>query len=112
MTNEDKINVLKRAIADRMKAIKVLREKINGWEGEIIEMEEELNELQAEALSVDAEPVKHGRWIEDDEGFCHCSVCKELSDWEHRYCPNCGAKMDLKTNDKNTEKWRHFEGTT
>lgn len=42
------------------------------------------------------EPVKHGRWSEDDEGFYHCSVCKELSDWEHRYCPNCGAKMDLK----------------
>lgn len=42
----------------------------------------------------DAEPVKHGRWSEDDEGFYHCSVCKELSDWEHRYCPNCGAKMD------------------
>lgn len=42
----------------------------------------------------DAEPVKHGRWSEDDEGFYHCSVCKELSDWEHIYCPNCGAKMD------------------
>lgn len=43
---------------------------------------------------IDAEPVKHGRWSEDDEGFYHCSACKELSDWDHRYCPNCGAKMD------------------
>lgn len=50
MTNEEKIKVLQSAIDARMKAIKELREKIDGWEGEIIEMEEELNELQSEAL--------------------------------------------------------------
>lgn len=50
MTHEEKIKVLKRAIEDRTKATKELREKINVWESEIIEMREELNELQSEAL--------------------------------------------------------------
>jgi len=57
--------------------------------------------------SVDAAPVVHGRWIEnqgyDDDYYYTCSVCK--CDWttidgtptenNMRYCPECGAKMDL-----------------
>lgn len=60
--------------------------------------------------TVDAELIKHGRWIKnDDRSGWHCSVCKiddfyayvrdydtgenKLQDY---YCPNCGAKMDLK----------------
>ena len=41
-----------------------------------------------------AEPVKHGRWI-DGRTLEKCSICgkKGFPDW--RYCPNCGAKMDL-----------------
>lgn len=50
MTHEEKIKVLHRAIEDRIKATKELREKISVWESEIIEMQEELNELQSEAL--------------------------------------------------------------
>lgn len=57
--------------------------------------------------TVDAEPVKHGQWI-NDKGLYKCSVCNEL--WCHwwantvpiermnkmmRYCPLCGAKMTL-----------------
>ena len=53
--------------------------------------------------TVDAEPVRHGRWINhfDDlfpeESTQECSVCHAeqmgtmLND---NYCPNCGAKMD------------------
>lgn len=53
--------------------------------------------------TVDAEPVKHGHWINhfDDlfpeESTQECSVCHAeqmgtmLND---NYCPNCGAKMD------------------
>lgn len=58
-----------------------------------------------EAPTVDAEPVRHGKWI--DEGqyadfFPHhawrCSECGEHvieidTPWG-RYCSNCGAKMD------------------
>ena len=51
--------------------------------------------------NVDAEPVRHGAWVDDK-----CSVCKEyltitLGDEEVKitnikanYCPNCGAKMN------------------
>lgn len=57
--------------------------------------------------AVDAEPVRHGKWIENEgfDGDCYytCSVCH--CDWttidgtptenNMRYCPECGAKMDL-----------------
>lgn len=53
-----------------------------------------------EAPTVDAKPVRHGRWIQDEFGTW-CSVCglyayrdKFDQPWESPYCPNCGAKMD------------------
>lgn len=58
----------------------------------------------ADAPTVDAAPVVHGRWIKASVyGIPHyrCSVCSEYIelDWtanfEYSYCPNCGAKMDL-----------------
>lgn len=57
--------------------------------------------------TVDAEPVKHGKWIDDgqyDNFFPHhewrCSECGEHvleigTPW-FKYCPNCGARMDEK----------------
>lgn len=49
--------------------------------------------------SVDAAPVVHARWELVDEAEPQrygCSKCSCLS-WygTYRYCPNCGAKMDL-----------------
>lgn len=53
----------------------------------------------------DAEPVKHGKWLDDgqyDNFFPHhewrCSECGEHvleigAPW-FKYCPNCGARMD------------------
>ena len=54
------------------------------------------------APAVDAEPVKHSRWIEDG-GWLICLNCESEINvrnslgCENRknYCPNCGAKMDL-----------------
>lgn len=49
---------------------------------------------------VDAEPVRHGRWIEVDVGDCcyRCSECGFIRDAYlldiGNYCPQCGAKMD------------------
>lgn len=51
--------------------------------------------------TVDAEPVKHGKWIETKNGF-HCSNCKgkpgqhptKRGAFLSNFCPNCGAKMD------------------
>lgn len=63
-------------------------------------------DLVDEQPTVDAEPVRHGKWI-NDKGLYKCSVCNNL--WAHwwvvacpedrmykemNYCPNCGAKMD------------------
>lgn len=57
-----------------------------------------------EAPKVDAEPVRHGRWIVHTTwhgmfGLIHseCSECKfdrngDLSSW--KFCPNCGAQMN------------------
>lgn len=43
---------------------------------------------------VDAEPVKHGRWMYP----FYCSACGfepyYSSDLTYNYCPNCGAIMD------------------
>ena len=51
------------------------------------------------APTVDAVPVVHGRWIEN-EGlpYCTCSVCGG-NYWfglyeTLKYCPECGARMD------------------
>lgn len=51
--------------------------------------------------TVDAVPVRHGRWKEDTGGygFWICSHCGFVSEASaayllYRYCPHCGAKMD------------------
>ena len=57
------------------------------------------------APTVDAEPVRHGRWEWNDYGGFgnyHCTVCRHIPygkfPWKYRpdymYCPHCGAKMD------------------
>ena len=64
-----------------------------------------------DAPTVDAVPVRHGRWTADESmytvGEAQCSVCKttfyaddlycvgEKAQSElPNYCPHCGAKMD------------------
>ena len=50
--------------------------------------------------AADVAPVKHGKWEtnSDRPDKLICSVCKCGFDmWKHdphRYCPNCGAKMN------------------
>lgn len=53
------------------------------------------------APTIDAELVKHGRWVERLVNIetlttdLFCSECKFASvNWRYNYCPNCGAKMD------------------
>ena len=56
--------------------------------------------------SVDVQPVKHGRWVQDavyvDETTGEpclawfCNQCGEPQMVGTNYCPNCGAKMDGK----------------
>ena len=69
--------------------------------------------------AADVVPVRHGHWIWDPDGMdwgigaWRCSECRARSPmwWNtdktnpytksgHRYCPNCGAKMDDNKNKK------------
>jgi hypothetical protein len=49
-----------------------------------------------ELPTIEAEPVKHGRWI--DNGICDsmlsaCSICGySCGAYSFNYCPNCGSK--------------------
>lgn len=57
---------------------------------------------------VDAEPVRHGRWIQviAVPSYHYCSYCKSTHKMTMscnkyvllKYCPNCGAKMDGEDN--------------
>jgi hypothetical protein len=61
-----------------------------------------IDHLIANGVTIEAEPVKHGRWIEhewaeEENRFLisnfECSTCH---DWESKtsdFCPNCGADM-------------------
>lgn len=58
-------------------------------------------DMVEDAPTVDAEPVRHGRWGEYEffslspslNGY-PCSNCGQHEDRKTCYCPNCGAMMD------------------
>ena len=61
--------------------------------------EEDLNRVNyllsclCDFLKADAEPVRHGRWIVDDDGNIECSECGHHGVGDN-YCERCGAKMN------------------
>ena len=67
-----------------------------------------LQNIVDEIPAADVEEVKHGEWQNKlyyplTNSYYHiCSVCgKELKiTFTDNYCPNCGAKMDEKENEK------------
>ena len=54
--------------------------------------------------AADVQEVRHGRWISNDlSGYkwaYYCSECGWVDGYpfndRHKYCPNCGAKIDEK----------------
>ena len=58
----------------------------------------------ARTPTADAQEVRHGRWISNELGgykwAYYCSECEWIDGYpfndRHKYCPNCGAKMDGK----------------
>lgn len=52
--------------------------------------------------AVEAEPVRHGQWIEIGAdkrgrgGIQKCTACNGTYPYKCKYCPNCGAMMDAK----------------
>ncbi len=53
------------------------------------------------ARAADVQEVRHGRWLEHQEGkwiYAKCSVCNTVRNTPTNYCPNCGAKMEREQN--------------
>ena len=53
-----------------------------------------------EAPTVDAEPLRHGKWIFNRERYswecseCQCQTGSIFEESKSKFCKNCGAKMD------------------
>jgi len=47
---------------------------------------------------IDKAPIveerKHGLWIDVDLDTSVCSVCKNPQEYETKYCPECGARLE------------------
>lgn len=65
----------------------------------------EMQMLLDKLPTIEAEPVVHGKWIErksihaDGGVVAKCSICEKDVQYlgqRLKFCPNCGAKMDLK----------------
>ena len=58
-----------------------------------------------EIPAIETEPVRHGRWIlkilpiggGDKIRSYLCSECDRYTNMKFDFCPNCGARMDLRT---------------
>lgn len=60
-------------------------------------LDEDIRQFINDAPTIDAEPVKHGMWLPHKIlASSKCSLCRRAFAGETPYCPNCGAKMDLK----------------
>lgn len=55
-----------------------------------------------EVPTVDAVPVRHGRWNNGYE-VQNCSECGYRGKRSYHYCPKCGARMDGGVNDVKTD---------
>ena len=58
---------------------------------------DELYDILEQMPTIEAEPIRHGKWIGDD--LCSCcgnitEVYEEYNAREFEYCPHCGARMD------------------
>ena len=50
------------------------------------------------APTIEAEPLRHGRWERTSDGAARCTACKRKmnpSQYGYAFCGLCGAKMDL-----------------
>ena len=61
-----------------------------------------MEDIMSDIPAADVAPVVHGRWVYGEDVDIQCSVCGadaftegDYRQVKSRYCPNCGAKMDL-----------------
>lgn len=76
-----------------------LRDNVAQLEVELIKSRRKiaLQEATCRQILENYEPVRHGRWIPQDNTYTRfmCSACETRNHAAPTdYCPNCGAKMD------------------
>lgn len=101
-------DALKNHLED-LRSYTILGEKHPYYSGETNALSVVIQNIE-NAPTVDAVPVKHGRWVKmtgmmppECRGHYECSECRWhirgprdscRKEEEQSYCPNCGAKMD------------------
>ena len=85
-----------------------VKEALLGWDYD--PSDEDVEYAIDHIPAADVVTVKHGRWVLGyvEPGYCTpggnrpwiCSECGQVISWRldkpmEKYCPNCGAKMDL-----------------
>ena len=79
-----------------------MKNAIREWQKSLTDFRT-LEEVVDGQPTIEAEPVKHGKWVDSGEKLAcgiikpftiSCSVCgsSQGATWM-KYCPNCGAKM-------------------
>ena len=67
------------------------------WD-DITPTHEEMVELIKRQPTIDAEPIRYGKWIKVSKNLSSCSLCGNCVMTERTsgmfYCQCCGAKMD------------------
>lgn len=64
----------------------------------------QISEILQNMPAADVAPVRHGQWIAFRGGIDkQCSECNWGTDLNipRKFCPNCGAKMDLEDENEN-----------
>ena len=87
------------AYIERESAIKSL---LNDCLGQVSYSREDAADCIRYMDAADVAPVRHGKWLpttkwwQGGSAWKQCSECGRLYCGTPNYCPNCGAKMDLK----------------
>lgn len=98
----DEVKLIDRdEVGAKIQAMYIRREMDYGGENEFCRGMRKALRIIEDAPTIEAEPVKHGHWV--NEGFLdmYCSNCGETPDSESGscpmptdFCPYCGARMN------------------
>ena len=79
-----------------LSALNIFCDKENG-NSHFINGIETAKEIIENAPTSDVALIKHGKWVSDGYGNIFCSVCgrKPILSVKTKFCPNCGAILDL-----------------
>ena len=78
-------------LIDADEALRISKEDRFMWVYDLTDLEKFLTGVP----TIEAEPVKHGRWIAFGQGEYCCSECNTSGSPIWKRCPICEAKMDL-----------------